>query len=354
MQITGQINNLQALFLEEEERNKRIQAQIGYTFENLKLLCQAFTRKSYTEENKNALNNEVLEFYGDKALDFVVMKKMSQRYGAVGESGLYSHSLDEGQLTEIKKNLVCKPMLASRIRALGLEQGLIIGVGDFKEQVWRQESVQEDLFEAILGAVAIDSDWDVVSLEKVVDRMLNPTFYFEQGFDDSVDYVGLVQQWYQKKYKTLPVYHFLDGVCSAELFCEITGVEKNQCDLYIPPFDVFRALGRTKTEAQLSVAKKAYLYLETNNLLISLVDEVGTPDMDRSVNQLQELYQKGYISEPWYDYEEGYDENGNPRWECTCTVDSLKQGFSVTCSSKKQAKKEAAYQMVYLFLGGAE
>ena len=52
-----------------------IQLHIGYTFENRGLLCQAFTRKSYTEENKNALHNEVLEFYGDKALDFIIMKK---------------------------------------------------------------------------------------------------------------------------------------------------------------------------------------------------------------------------------------------------------------------------------------
>ncbi len=45
----------------------KVQEQIGYEFENLDLLKQAFTRRSYTEEN-GAENNEVFEFIGDKAL----------------------------------------------------------------------------------------------------------------------------------------------------------------------------------------------------------------------------------------------------------------------------------------------
>ena len=38
-----------------------IQDQIGYKFRNLDLLRQAFTRRSYSEENGGE-NNEVLEF----------------------------------------------------------------------------------------------------------------------------------------------------------------------------------------------------------------------------------------------------------------------------------------------------
>ena len=45
------------------EHMKSIQERIGYVFKNPDLLKQAFTRKSYTEEHKNALHNEVLEFY---------------------------------------------------------------------------------------------------------------------------------------------------------------------------------------------------------------------------------------------------------------------------------------------------
>lgn len=50
-----------------------IQDQIGYRFKNLDLLRQAFVRRSYSEENGGE-NNEVLEFIGDKVLDFVIVK----------------------------------------------------------------------------------------------------------------------------------------------------------------------------------------------------------------------------------------------------------------------------------------
>ena len=59
---------------------KMVQGQIGYDFKNLDLLQQAFTRRSYTAENGGE-NNEVLEFIGDKALDFVIVKLLIQKYG---------------------------------------------------------------------------------------------------------------------------------------------------------------------------------------------------------------------------------------------------------------------------------
>ena len=59
---------------------KMVQGQIGYDFKNLDLLQQAFTRRSYTAENGGE-NNEVLEFIGDKALDFMVVKLLIQKYG---------------------------------------------------------------------------------------------------------------------------------------------------------------------------------------------------------------------------------------------------------------------------------
>lgn len=332
-----------------------IQLHIGYTFKKRGLLCQAFTRKSYTQENKNALNNEVLEFYGDKVLDFIVMKKMSEYYGHIGAGDLFTSALDEGKLTEIKKKLVCREMLASKIRAMEFQYRLIMGKGDIEEKVWEQESVQEDLFEAILGAVAIDSNWNIEALTKVVERMLNPDSYYQNGFDGEIDYIQLVQQWYQKKYGRIPAYFITEGVRTFSLLqdCTRETVSKMrfQCDLEIAPFNSFQALGETKSNARMEAAKKAYQYLEKNRLLISLEDEIGAPDFDRSVNQLQELYQKGYISEPQYEFSETHDENGNPIWKCSCYLESLRQGVSVTDISKKQAKKKAAYHLVWLYLG---
>lgn len=353
MQTANQNYNLQDLFMEEETGSKKIQSTLGYHFRNVKLLAQAFTRKSYTEENREVANNEVLEFYGDKALDFVVMKKMSTYFGEVRKDGVYSHTQDEGELTEIKKKLVCKGTLASRIRTLGLERYLIMGIGDQQQQVWMQDSVQEDLFEAILGAVAIDSDWNIAVLEKAVDRMLNIDFYFNNGFDGDVDYYDLLQQWHQKKFGTLPECEFAEYKYTGWPFLLRVPRVGEECRIRIASSGTFRGQAESRAAARAIAAKAAYQYLETHNLLISLVDEVGTPDLERAINQLQELNQKGYIDEPKYTFMESHDENGNAIWECICSVKGLDFKAYAKHSSKKQAKKEAAYRIVYLYLGEA-
>ena len=84
-----------------------IATQLEYDFDDIRILRQAFTRKSYSEEHNGEYHNEVLEFYGDKALEFVVMKKLSEYYGSTTQNGKYASEKTEGQLTEIKKKLVC-------------------------------------------------------------------------------------------------------------------------------------------------------------------------------------------------------------------------------------------------------
>lgn len=37
--------------------------------------------------------------------------------------------------------------------------------------------MKEDLFEAIIGAVALDSDWDMEELQEVIQIMLDPDSY---------------------------------------------------------------------------------------------------------------------------------------------------------------------------------
>ena len=140
-----------------------IQSQIGYTFNNLDLLQQAFTRRSYSEENGGE-NNEVLEFIGDKVLDlFVVKLLISQNSNAVGlykkhdtklkntwaymteqktfpgENMLVS-DYSEAELTETKKLLVQKKTLANRIDELGIGYCLLMGSGDTQQNIGQENS----------------------------------------------------------------------------------------------------------------------------------------------------------------------------------------------------------------------
>ena len=45
---------------------------------------------------------------------------------------------------------------------------------DEEDEVYYRDSVKEDLFEAIIGAVVLDSDWDIKTVEHVVEYMLEP------------------------------------------------------------------------------------------------------------------------------------------------------------------------------------
>ena len=334
------------------ETLKFIQGQIGYLFKNSDLLQQAFVRRSYSKENDGE-DNEVLEFIGDKALDLVIVKLLAEKYGSYAEDyddynphedcNEFVSDLSEGKLTEIKKKLVCRDMLASRIRMFGFQYELIMGKSDVDQKVLEQDSVQEDLFEAIIGAVALDSKWDLNVLTNVVDLMLDPEFYLDNGFDEQVNYVELLQQWYQKKHHNIPVYCYR----STGGFPYADKYGKYVCELGLYPLENgFWDVGDTKSEARMAVAEQAYRYLEENGLLFTWVDEVGEPNLDRAINQLQELYQKGYIGEPWYDFSETYDEDGNPLWHCECHVEGSEIYFEDDYSSKKYGKKAVAYDML--------
>ena len=44
--------------------------------------------------------------------------------------------------------------------------------------------MKEDLFEAILGAVALDSDWDMEELQEDIQIMLDPDRYLDDDTED--------------------------------------------------------------------------------------------------------------------------------------------------------------------------
>ena len=320
-----------------------VQKQIEYQFRNEKLLRQAFTRKSYSEEKGGAYHNEVLEFYGDKVLDFIVIRKFSYRFGELTRNGKYSSEKNEGQLTELKKKIVSKKMLAHRIDVLGFQDALLMSKGDVEQNAQNDASVKEDLFEAILGAVAIDCDWNTRILEDVVDKMIDIEHYINNGLEDEQNYVDLIQQWCQKKYRDLPHYEFeeyRDGF---------------KCFLWLShEWKPFTGEGYSKQEARMNAAEWAHQYLEEENELILPIDEIGEPDIDRAINQLQELYQKGYIGEPWYKFVETYDQNGNPVWRCECHIEGKKEFWWKNHSSKRFGKKVVAYDMLCEVLGWEE
>jgi ribonuclease-3 len=358
--------------------------QIGnYKFKNEALLKQAFTRRSYTEENGGE-NNEVLEFIGDKALDIAVVRYLVRKYGNAptkddlnkmrwtGEKYDYefSSSLDEGELTIVKQRLVQKDTLARRIDELSIADYLIMGKGDVLNNREQDKSVKEDLFEAIIGAVAIDSNWDFEIIQDVVEVMLNPDSIL--ATDAEIDYVRLIYEW-DESYGNKPWFQYEEhGESSTWYFrrentiyqsCNLIGSEEQRylsnttrtCFVKIATdIPAFAGFGYSKNEARRNACKLAYEYLESHNMLFTIRDEIDEPTVEMAINQLEILARRDYIAMPEYEYREEHDADGNPIWFVTCKVEGFDFIASINSSSKKQAKKQVAFEMLNYVLENYE
>lgn len=331
-----------------------IQKIIGYEFHNSDLLQQAFIRRSYSKE-KGGENNEVLEFIGDKVLDLIVVKILSEEFGSItsGDFHEFASEYQENKLTEIKKHLVEKDTLANCIDDLGLADYLIMGEGDRKNHVENSPSVMEDLFEAILGAVAIDSNYDLKALQDVIELMLNPEALI---FDDEINYIQEVQDWSLRRTGELPEREFKENygfyTMSPGLLNPHAPMMNEKFTCYVQVDGVKKAVGHgtSKVKAHEEAAKAIYDYLDDNNMLYTIQDEIDEPSLNMAINQLETLARRGYFSLPEYTAEEHHDENGNPFWHVECHIDEVEYYFDADSSSKKQAKKQAAYDMLMYVL----
>lgn len=191
-----------------------IEKKIGYTFKDKSLLKQAFTRASYcNEQNHGKINlqsNEVLEFFGDSVLSLsivtLLMKSKSQRY----ENGLKTE-WNEGDFSNIKSRLSDKKNLSLATERLGLEKYLIMGEGDAKLGIENEPSVKEDLFESIIGAIYVDSEYNVGTVMAVVENLLSIKEYQKNDTPPIQSFKNALQEWCASKLhkRQAPIYKTL-------------------------------------------------------------------------------------------------------------------------------------------------
>lgn len=111
------------------------------------------------------------------------MKSQSDYYDEENDLDEYcivAHK-NEADFTELKKQIVSNETLAKTIDKLGLFKYMYLGDTDLENPKFKDNliKVKADLFEAILGAVAIDSDWNQDELQNVVEYMLQIDDFLE-------------------------------------------------------------------------------------------------------------------------------------------------------------------------------
>lgn len=205
-----------------------IKKTIGYAdfpAEKDKLLIQAFIRRSYSQEHPEWQHNQVLEFIGDSVLDSYFVRLLCSpncnNYGSFNSSAQFVSTKDEGELTKIKADYVNGNALAQHIESLKLAQYLILGGADEKNNVRNKQATKEDLFEAIVGAVALACDFDNSIIQKVCGTMLelNSSKQNEQkqgqklaemrklvGTPDFKQSISQLYRLYQKGFIDEPIY----------------------------------------------------------------------------------------------------------------------------------------------------
>ncbi|MBI2379830.1 MAG: ribonuclease III [Gammaproteobacteria bacterium] len=166
--------------------------RLGYQFRRPELLTCALTHRS-----AGGQHNERLEFLGDAILSFIVAAELYRRFPKA----------TEGQMSRLRASLVKGPELAEFARGFQLGDCLILGSGELKSGGFRRESILADAFEAIIGAIYLDS-----GLPAIEERILH---WYREHFDaislDTVqkDPKTRLQEFLQSRKLPLPEYTVL-------------------------------------------------------------------------------------------------------------------------------------------------
>ena len=329
----------------DEDPVRTVTEAIGYEFINENILRQAFTRRAFAAEYKIG-DSEELEFIGDSVLGIILTKSIADHLTSIineKTASPFDSHYSEGDFTKIRSHFVNKEYLSKRASELGLDQLILYGSNETES-----ESAKEDMVEALIGAVAVDCNWDWTVIEGVVDRLVciqlaEPDRYLRQTYYD------LFNSWHQKHFGTMPDYHVYrtgSDEWHDQYGCTIrfrvpenkSGIETSQ---------VMAAEEATRSLSRERAAMSAYRFVVKHGLWIRLEDAHLTPSMDESINQLQELYQKKYLDTlPEYYFEEKKDQ-----WHCDCVCGGV-NGYG-TGISKIKAKKKAAYMVLVRLLDAA-
>ena len=163
---------------------------INYKFETKSFLKKSLTHKSFDPD----INNEKLEFLGDRVLGFVISKKLYEIYP----------DETEGALDKKFASLVNKNMCLSIANKLNLSK--FIKTNTNKTNNYKPENkIISDTCEAIIGAIFLDQG--IIVVENFILKIWNE--YIENTQETKIDSKTMLQEFSLKKYKVLPKYTLL-------------------------------------------------------------------------------------------------------------------------------------------------
>jgi ribonuclease-3 len=214
----------------------KFEKKIGIKFKNKNLLKQAFTHRSYINENPPPAggllgHNERLEFLGDAVLELVITEHLFSKYP----------KKNEGELTSFRAALVNADMLSRVAKSLSMGDFLLLSRGEKKDVGRARQYILANTFEALVGAIYLDRGYG-----KVFSFLKNSLFPMIKEVIEKklwIDAKSLFQEKAQEFKNITPSYrvvgeagpdhakNFIIGVyLNGEMIAEGKGVSKQEAE----------------------------------------------------------------------------------------------------------------------------
>ena len=209
---------------------KDLEKIIRYSFKKTSLLKKALTHKSFD----NKINNEKLEFLGDRVLGLVISEKLLNKFP----------DEKEGIIDEKFANLVNKKTCLIIARKINLKKFILLG-SSHKKLERSADKINSDCLEAIVGAIYLDSG--LKNVEKFI--LIFWEEYLLKSTITLIDSKTKLQEFSLKKFKELPKY----------VFFKKTGPQHRpifKTEVQIPNSKKITGIGSSKKNAQQNAAAK--------------------------------------------------------------------------------------------------
>lgn len=222
-----------------------LQDSLNYKFKNIELLKTSLTHSSFANENNMKItdNNERLEFLGDTILNLIVSQYLYKKYP----------HYPEGELTKVRAKVVCESSLAFVAKKINLGDFLLLGKGEEATGGRERGSILADASEALVGAVYIDSDFEITN-KLFLDKFESDLVHAVAKGSLFIDYKTELQENLQRKTRSKIEYNVLkeEGPDHNKIF---------HIDVVVDKESVGKGYGRSKKEAEQMAAKEALIVL---------------------------------------------------------------------------------------------
>ena len=213
-----------------EKKIKDLEKIIKYSFKKISYLEKALTHKSFN----NSVNNEKLEFLGDRVLGLVISEKLLEKYP----------DEKEGIIDKKFANLVNKKTCSLVAKKINLKKFIILGLSH-KKPGRSADKITSDCLEAIVGAIYLDGG--LKQAEKFIFMFWEE--YLLKSTITLIDSKTKLQEYSLKIFKELPKYVFFKktGPQHRPLF---------KTEVQIPNSKKILGVGSSKKNAQQNAAAK--------------------------------------------------------------------------------------------------